>query len=381
MGNNRTYLDHAASTPLDPEVLEAMLPFLTAEFGNPSSIHREGRRVRAALDDARDIIATTLGCEYSEITFTGSGTEADNLAIIGVMDAAQGDRDHLIVSEIEHHAILHAAHRAESHGFKVTILPVDSHGFVSTASLEEAITDRTALVSIMHANNEIGTIQDVARFAKIAHERGALFHADAVQTFGTLPMNVGGMGADLLTISAHKIYGPKGIGALYSRTGVKVSPIIVGGAQERERRAGTENVAGIIGFGRATTLAVSKRESEFERLSGLRDKFIDDLLTGVKGAVLNGPSDRRLPNNINVSIEGVDGSSLIMGLDRMGIAASSGAACSSGSIEPSHVLKAIGRTGDIAASGVRFSLGRSTRSEMLSYVVKSMVEIVDRNRT
>ncbi len=377
---NRIYLDHAATTPLDPLVLGAMLPFLTNEYGNPSSIHAEGRRVRAALDEARDTLAAALSCEYSEVTFTGSGTEADNLAILGVMDAAPKDRNHLILSAIEHHAILHAAHKVERLGYRVTVLPVDCEGFVSLPELENALTDQTALISIMHANNEIGVIQDIAKIARIAHERGALFHTDAVQTFGTLPLNVTGIGADLLTVSGHKLYGPKGIGALYSKTGVKVSPVVVGGSQERERRAGTENVPGIIGFGKAVELSHAQRETEFDRLTRLRDRFATSILTNVQGAILNGPLDRRLPNNVNISIRKVDGSALIMGLDRMGIAASSGAACSSGSLEPSHVLHAIGRTGDLAASGVRFSLGRSTTLEMLDHVVAALVEIVDRNR-
>lgn len=374
------YLDHAATTPVAPEVAEAMLLYLTEHFGNPSSIHQYGRRVRAALDEARDTIAAALSADYSEIYFTSSGTEADNLAVIGAMRAAPPSRSHLIVSQAEHHAVLHAAQYLQSQGFRVTFLPVTSEGRVTPESLEEAINDQTALVSIMHANNEIGTINDIARLAKIAHAHGALFHADAVQTFGTLPLHAGGLDCDLLTLSAHKIYGPKGVGALYIKTGTKVSPILFGGSQERERRPGTENAAGIVGFARAVELAVACRETESARLSALRDRFIEDLLNAIPGIRLNGPRQERLPNNVNISIEGVDGAAILMNLDRAGIAASSGSACSSGSIEPSHVLKAIGLPDPLASSGVRFSLGRATTMEMLEETTETLAEIVRRLR-
>jgi cysteine desulfurase len=374
------YLDHAATTPVAPEVAEAMLLYLTEHFGNPSSIHQYGRRVRAALDEARDTIAAALSADYSEIYFTSGGTEADNLAVIGAMRAAPPSRSHLIVSQAEHHAVLHAAQYLQSQGFRVTFLPVTSEGRVTPESLEEAINDQTALVSIMHANNEIGTINDIARLAKIAHAHGALFHADAVQTFGTLPLHAGGLDCDLLTLSAHKIYGPKGVGALYIKTGTKVSPILFGGSQERERRPGTENAAGIVGFARAVELAVACRETESARLSALRDRFIEDLLNAIPGIRLNGPRQERLPNNVNISIEGVDGAAILMNLDRAGIAASSGSACSSGSIEPSHVLKAIGLPDPLASSGVRFSLGRATTMKMLEETTETLAEIVRRLR-
>lgn len=370
------YLDHAATTPVAPEVAEAMHPYLTEHFGNPSSIHQYGRQVRAALDEARDTIAAALSADYSEIYFTSSGTEADNLAVIGAMLAASPSRNHLIVSQVEHHAVLHAAQSLQSQGYLVTFLPVTSEGRVTPESLQEAITDQTALVSIMHANNEIGTINDIAKLAKIAHARGALFHTDAVQTFGTLPIHTGGLDCDLLTLSAHKLYGPKGVGALYIKTGTKVSPILFGGSQERERRPGTENTAGIVGFARAVELAVACRETESERLTALRDRFIEDLQNAIPGIRLNGPRQERLPNNVNISIEGVDGAAILMNLDRAGIAASSGSACSSGSIEPSHVLKAIGLPDDLASSGVRFSLGRATTQEMLNQTTEILAEII-----
>jgi cysteine desulfurase len=281
-----------------------------------------------------------------------------------------------VVSAVEHHAVLHAAHFLETQGYSVSTLPVDKEGFADADALAELISERTALVSIMHGNNEIGTVQDIARFARVAHAAGALFHSDAVQTFGALPLHARGLECDLLSISAHKIYGPKGMGALYIRTGVKVSPMLVGGTQERERRAGTENTAGIVGFGKAVELMTGYREAETARLTCLRDGFIESLLTAIPDVRLNGPRTHRLPNNVNISIAGVDGSAVLMNLDRARIAASSGSACSSGSIEPSHVLKAIGLPDDLAASGVRFSMGRSTTQEELNRTVETLTEIV-----
>jgi cysteine desulfurase len=374
------YLDHAATTPVAPEVAAAMQPYLTERFGNPSSIHAAGRQVRAALDEARDIVAAALCSDFSEITFTSSGTEADNLAVIGAMLAAPPDRDHLIVSAIEHPAVLHAAHFVGQLGRRVTHLPVNAEGAVSPDDLADALTDQTALVSVMHGNNEIGTIQDVPRLAKIAHERGALFHTDAVQTFGSLPLNVRGMECDLLSVSAHKLYGPKGVGALYIRSGIKVSPLLHGGSQEREKRPGTENTAGIVGFGKAVEIAEAVREEEAERLTILRDRFISGLEAAIPDIHLNGPRWRRLPNNVNISIARVDGAAVLMNLDRAGIAASSGSACSSGSIEPSPVLKAIGLPDDLAASGIRFTLGRGTTEAQLDETVRTLADIVAKLR-
>ncbi len=378
------YLDHAATTPVDPLVAEAMQPYQTERFGNPSSIHGVGREARAAVDGARDTIAAAISADYSEIYFTSSGTEADNLAIAGVMLAAAANRRHLIVSAIEHHAVLHTARNLRTMGFEVTTLPVDSEGVVEPDDLREAIRDDTALVSIIHGSNEIGTIQDIHRLAIVAHERGALFHTDAVQSVGSLTIQVRGLDCDLLSMSAHKLYGPKGVGALFVRTGVKVSPILFGGTQEREKRAGTENTAGIVGFGIAVELLESSdqpdRSDQSNRQSKLRDRFIDRLIDTIPGLRLNGPRRNRLPNNVNVSIEGVDGAAALMSLDRAGIAASSGSACSSGSIEPSHVLQAIGLRPDLAAGGIRFTLGRSTTEDELETTTLTLAEIVKRLR-
>ena len=374
------YLDHAATTPVAPEVIEAMLPFFAGEFGNPSSIHQAGRAARAAMDSARDRVAEAMVADYSEIYFTSSGTEADNLAVIGAMRAAPPERDELIVSTAEHHAVLHSAQFVEKSGYRVTYFPVDCEGFADPDELNRLVSERTALVSILHGSNEIGTIQDIARLSKAARAKGALFHTDAVQTFGLLRLNVAGIGCDLLTVSAHKIYGPKGVGALYVRTGVKLSPLIHGGSQERERRAGTENTAGIVGFGAAVELMQRSRETESARLSGLRDHFIARLFDSIPDIRLNGPRTPRLPNNVNTSIAGVDGAAVLMSLDREGIAASSGSACSSGSIEPSHVLKAIGLPTELASSGIRFTLGRPTTREQLEETVDALARIVRRLR-
>ncbi len=374
------YLDHAATTPVAAEVIEAMIPYLIEEFGNPSSIHRWGREARAAIDGARDSVAAAISADYSEIYFTSNGTEADNLAVIGTMLAAPKDRYRLIVSAVEHHAVLHAAHFLEANGYSVHHLPVNSLGAVEPEALHIALREPAALVSIMHANNEIGTIQDIARLARISHEAGALFHTDAIQSFGSLPIHVKGLGCDLLSLSAHKVYGPKGAGALYIRSGVKVSPLMLGGTQEREKRAGTENTAAIVGFGKAAELAIANRETESLRLAELRDRFIGRLEELIPGVVLNGPRGHRLPNNVNVSIPGLDGPGLLMSLDLEGIAASSGAACSSGSIEPSHVLRAIGLSPDLTVSGLRFSLGRSTTESDLEETAYTSARIVERLR-
>lgn len=374
------YLDHAATTPVAPEVAEAMRPYLTDYFGNPSSIHAYGRQARAALDAARDTLASALHADYSEIYFTSGGTEADNLALIGTMRAAPSGRDHLIVSAIEHPAVLHSARFLATQGYSVTFLSVDAEGFVAPDALADALTDRTALVSILHGSNEIGTVQDIARLAEIAHARGALFHADAVQSFGALPLHARGLDCDLLSVSAHKIYGPKGVGALYVKTGVKVAPLLFGGAQERERRAGTENTTGIVGFAKAVELMLAHRAEDAARLTALRDGFIARLFAAIPDIRLNGPRRNRLPNNVNISIAGVDGAAALMSLDRAGIAASSGSACSSGSIAPSHVLQAIGLPDDLAASGVRFTLGRSNTETEIDETVETLAHIVRRLR-
>lgn len=375
------YLDYAATTPLDPQVREAMLPYLgDDDFGNPSSMHQTGQRVRRAIDRARDTLAASIGADASEIYFTSGGTEADNTALLGVLLAAREEtgRDHLVTGVTEHHAVLDCAQFAEKTlGFRVTYLPVDREGFVSPVAVGDAITDRTALVSIMHANNEIGTIQPIREIARHAQSRGAYFHTDAVQTFGQLPLSVDALGADLMTLSAHKIYGPKGAGALYVRRGVRWTPWLHGGQQEREKRAGTENAVAIIGFGKAVKLLPTWRDSEAARLTGLRDDFISTMLKTLTGASLNGPmGDHRLPNNANLSFAGKDGETLLLSLDMQGVAASSGSACASGSIDPSHVLLSLGLPGDLAGSAVRFSFGRGTTAGELSRVVEILVRIV-----
>jgi len=374
------YLDHAATTPLNPVVAAAMMPWIIGDlgYGNPSSVHKLGRSAREALDNARDAVAALLQCRYSEVTFTSGGTEADNLAIFGAVGAAEPNRNRIVTTTIEHHAVLHAVHRLEMQGYEVELVQVDSDGVVRADDIDRAITSRTALVSVMHANNEIGTIQPIERVAHLAHERGALFHTDAVQTAGVMPLRVDDIDCDLLTISAHKIYGPKGAGALYVRSGTPLSPMLVGGAQERERRAGTENVAGLVGFGAAAALAQARITADSERLVELRDRFIQQLFELTSGLSLNGHAVARLPGNVNISISGVDGSTLLMNLDRFGVCASSGAACSSGSIEPSHVLKAIGLPPDRASGGVRFSLGRDTTEAELARTAVIVSDIAKR---
>jgi cysteine desulfurase len=376
------YLDNAATTPVHPDVAQAMIPWLTDHLGNPSSIHVLGREARAAVDAARDTIASHLHVDYGEIYFTSGGTEADNLALLGVMRAAPPARNRIIVSTIEHHAVLHTAKQLQREGYQLSILPVDSEGKVHPDDLRRIVDDRTALVSVMHANNEIGSIQDIRTLADIAHSSGALFHTDAVQSLGYLPLVLrgstirSGLDCDLLSISAHKIYGPKGIGALFIRQGVRVSPLLFGGGQEREKRPGTENVTGIIGFGKAIEILRQDREELSARIEQLRFRFIQLLRESIDDIILNGPEREGLPSILNFSIPGIDGSALLMLLDRAGIAASSGSACSSGSIEPSHVLKAIGLPPDLTRSGIRFSLGRYTLEEEIVCAAERIAYIV-----
>jgi cysteine desulfurase len=355
------YLDHAATTPTRPEVVSAMLPYLGSSFGNPSSMHAYGQAAKAALDRSRDSLAEAIGAEPSEITFTGSGTEADNLALIGTVLAASPGRRHIITSAVEHDAILNTVKSLAKLGCAATILPVDQLGFVSADLIAATIRDDTLLVSIMHANNEVGTIQPIREIAEIAHNRGVLFHTDAVQSFGQLPVDVDDLDVDLLTLSAHKIYGPKGVGALYIRRGTPIDPAISGGGQERGRRSGTENVAGIVGFAEAVKLLLPERSRTALQMATLRDYLIDQVLGSITGCFLNGPSgDLRLPNNANFSFENIEGEALLLNLDIAGIAASSGSACSSGSIEPSHVLIAMGLETGKSRGAVRLTLGRNT---------------------
>lgn len=375
------YLDHAATTPVDPAVVDEMLPWLVDASccGNPSSIHSYGRRARAAIDLARDRVAALIGSDYSEIVFTSCGSEADNLAVFGVMRAARNSgRNHLVISSIEHHAVLNAAHALTDEGFEVTIIPVSTAGIICLDALQDAVSDRTALVSIMHANNEIGTIQPIQEAAQIAHACGALFHTDAVQSAPVLPIDVNLIPCDLLTLSAHKLYGPKGAGGLYVRTGLKMLPTLFGGAQERERRAGTENVPGCVGFGAAAMISAGRRDADAAHLRGLTVPFMESLRELLPDIIVNGAPDARLPGTVNFSVPGVEGATLLMNLDRAGVYASSGAACSSGSIEPSHVLKAIGLVSSEASRGVRLSAGRSTAREDMQYALEQIVSITRR---
>ena len=374
----RIYLDHAAATPLRPEVRAAMEPYLSADgFGNPSSLHADGQRAKRALDAARDTLACALGAQFSEITFTSGGTEADNAALVGVM-LARGRGSHLITTQIEHEAVIETARFLEKLGFSVTYLPVDEQGRVAPRSVADALTDRTALVSVMHANNEVGTVQPLREIADLVHAHEAYLHTDAVQTFSQLLVNVHDLGVDLLSVSAHKIYGPKGVGALYVRSGIPIEPLLHGGGQERERRAGTENVPAIAGFGEAVRLLLPEREAVAARLTLLRDTFLAALRQRIPSMVLNGHPAERLPNNINLSFPGLDAETLLLTLDRAGISASSGSACTSGSIEPSHVLTAMGLPDDRVNSAIRLTLGRDTTRAEVDRAVDILAGIVTR---
>ena len=373
----RIYLDHAATTPLDPQVLEKMMPYLTGNFGNPSSIHFFGREARKAVEDARVVVAKEIGADgLQEIIFTGGGSESDNLAIKGVALANRERGNHIITSAIEHHAVFDTAHSLEKQGFQVTYLPVDGTGLVRVEDLVNSLTDRTILVSIMHANNEVGTIQPIGEIGRVLRERKILFHTDAVQTVGTIPVNVKDLSVDLLSMAAHKFYGPKGVGALYVRKGVKMAPVIHGGAQERNRRAGTENVAGIVGLAAALQLANQHMAENQPRITGLRDYLIDKVLADFEHVCLNGHRTKRLPGNANFSFEFIEGESLLLNLDLKGIAASSGSACTSGSLEPSHVLLGMGICHEIAHGSLRLSIGKSNTREEIDYVLEVLPEIV-----
>ncbi|MGI6004069.1 MAG: cysteine desulfurase NifS [Christensenellales bacterium] len=375
--NKTIYMDHAATTPVSAPVLAAMLPIFSDQFGNPSSIHHMGRNARKLLDGSREKVAAALGADKTEIFFTGGGTEADNWALFGVARANKNKRTKIITSAIEHHAVLHSAKALEKEGFEVVYLPVDEYGVVHPASLEEAIDDNTSLVSIMMANNEIGTIEPIAQLAKIAHAHGAYFHTDAVQAVGSIPVNVRELDVDLLSLSAHKLYGPKGVGALYVKKGVRIQNLIEGGAQERNRRAGTENIPGIVGLAAAIEKATENLEDYAAYVTGLRDYMIDSLFEVLDEIILNGPRyNNRLPGNVNISIRYIEGEALLLSLDLQGICASSGSACTSGSLDPSHVLLAIGLPHEIAHGSLRLSLGIHNTKEEVDQVVAALVDIV-----
>ena len=383
------YLDSAATTPLRNEALEAMLPFLRGEFANPSSPHAAGQRARRALDDARARTASALNARPDEIIFTAGGSEADCLAIFGLCATSRGSQARFITGAIEHHAVLHAADVLRGRGHGVTLLQVDADGFVDASELEHVLAQgrkhgsaaesAPALVSVMHANNEIGTIERIERLAEIAHRHGALFHTDAVQTVGHIPVDVKALGVDALSLSAHKFEGPKGVGALYVRNGLKPAPIVVGGDQEGGRRAGTENVAGIVGLSVALELAVRDVRAQAASTSELRDQLIDGALQ-IPRAALNGPRRERLPNNANLRFDDIEGATAVLALDVTGFAVSTGSACTSGSLEPSHVLSALGLPARAARSAVRFSLGRDTTKADVERLLSSLPGIVEKLR-
>ena len=371
------YLDYNATTPLAPEVLEVMLPYFREEFGNPSSIHSFGQRAKAALYDARERVASLIGASPNEILFTSGGTEADNLAILGVLEAAEGGRRHLVTSSVEHHAVLNTMKALAKKGVPVTFLKVDRAGRVDPEDLKSALTPGTLLVSIMHANNETGVVQPVAELARLTHQAGAYFHTDAVQSIGKIPVRVRELGVDLLSLSGHKIYGPKGTGALYVRRGVNVRPIFRGGGQERARRPGTENLPGLVGLGRAAQLAETHLAGEPNRVAVLRDRLTEDVLARIPGSAPNGVEAERTPNTVNLSFPGVEGETLIIALDLKGCAVSTGAACSSGTVEPSHVLIAMGLSPQQVQGSIRVSLGRYTTAEEIAYFVDVLESVVE----
>lgn len=374
------YMDYAATTFIKPEVLEEMNPYLTQYFGNPSSIYHISRKTKAAVDIARDRIASAINSRCDEIYFTSGGSEADNWAIKGIAFANRDKGNHIITSCIEHHAVLHTCEYLEDQGFEVTYLPVNEQGIVKIDDLKNAITDKTILVSIMFANNEIGTIEPIKEIGEICREKGIIFHSDAVQAVGNVPIDVKDMKIDLLSMASHKFYGPKGMGALYVKKGMKIHNLIHGGAQERARRAGTENVAGIVGMGKAVELAVENMKNESKRLDGLRDKLIEGLLK-IPGAKLNGAvRNKRLPGNVNISFEGIEGDVLLMSLDSLGVCASSGSACSAGAIEPSQVLLSIGLSKEMAKGALRLTMGSRTTEEEIDYLLEVIPSIIERIR-
>jgi cysteine desulfurase len=374
----RVYLDHNATTPLDPRVLDAMLPVLRDVFGNASSIHWFGQQARAALDEARARVASLIGAAPQEVVFTGSGTEADNAALRGVLGEARAQRRKLVHSAIEHHAVLNTARALAAESCAVEVLRAGRDGLLDLDDARARIDEQTALVAVMLANNETGVIQPVAEIARLAHERGALLHCDAVQAAGRIPLDVQALGADTLALSAHKIYGPKGVGALYVRRGTRLAALLRGGSQERGRRAGTENVAGIVGFGRAAQIAHEERPAEMERVGRLRDALERQLLS-IEGAAVNG-SGPRVANTTNVSFAGVEAESLLMALDLLGVAVSTGAACAAGAVEPSHVLRAMGLPPERVEASLRLSLGRFTTEAEVARAASAIADVVARQR-
>lgn len=374
------YLDHNATTPVRPEVYDAMEPFFRVRFGNASSIHRYGQEARSAVEEARSRVAGLVNARPGEIYFTSGGTESDNLALKGIAYTRRAFGRHIITTNIEHSAVLNSCGFLEREGFEVTYLPVDEYGRIDSGQVADALTGHTILISIMHANNEIGTVQPVGEIGRIARDNGVCFHTDAVQSAGKLPVDVEAMHADLLSLSGHKIYGPKGVGAIYIRNGVEIEPTAHGGHHENDVRSGTENTVGIVGLGKAAELAAEEREREFRNLSEMRDALEARIRFEIDGVRINGHPERRLPGTLNVSFPGAEGESLIMSLDLAGIAVSTGSACTSGAIEPSHVLLALGRDPRTALGSVRFSFGRDNTMEDVDCVMSRLPGIVSRLR-
>jgi len=376
------YLDHAATTPVDPEVVRAMLPYFTECFGNPASLHCFGQDAKRAVETARASIASFIGASAEEIVFTSGGTESDNFALKGVA-AAAGDvmGNHIITTLIEHHAVLETCCDLEKQGCRVTCLPVSNYGVVDPEAVRKAITDKTILISVMHANNEVGTIQPIAEIGKIARENGIYFHTDAVQTLGHVPIDVNELNIDLLSASGHKLYGPKGVGIIYVRRGTKIAPFLRGGGQEKGRRSSTLNVPGIVGMGKAVELAGKFMAEEAKTISALRDRFVRGVLKNIEETQLNGHPLQRLPNNANIAINNIEGEALLLNLDMEGIACSSGSSCSSASLNASHVLAALGVPSLLAHGSLRFTLGRSTTTEDIDTAVAILARIVNRLRS
>ncbi len=377
----KIYFDHNATTPVDPEVFDAMLPFFKEEYGNPSSIHWAGRNSRKAVEEARDKVCKLLNCSNIELIFTSSGTEGDNHAIKGIAYAKKDKGNHIITTKVEHPAVLNTCKHLAKEGFETTYLDVDGDGMIDLEALKAAITPKTILISIMYANNETGVVFPIKEIGEIAKEKGVTFHTDAVQAAGKIPIDVVKLNVDLLTISGHKLYGPKGMGALFAKRGVRLVPLIHGGHHERNRRGGTENVAGIIGLGKAADIALRDMEKESAQLLTLRNRIEKGLAEKIPHIKVNGHLEKRLPNTTNISFEFVEGESLLLNLDMKGIAASSGSACTSGSLEPSHVLLALGLSHEMSHGSVRFSLGKSNTVSDVDYLIEIMPPIVERMRS
>lgn len=376
----KVYLDNAATTALSPKVLEKMMPYLTDTYGNASSPHSFGQTARIGVEHAREQVARAINADPSEIVFTGCGTESDNTVLFGVAERYAKKGDHIITTNVEHHAILHSCAALEKKGIRVTYLPVDKDGLVTPEQVRDAITDKTILVSVMFANNEVGTIMPIPEIAAVCHEKGVLFHTDAVQAAGHIPIDVKAMGIDMLSISGHKFHGPKGVGVLYERKGIRLPSYIIGGEQEKGRRAGTENVAGIVGLGEALELAVTNMSETSARMTRMRDRLIEGIEATIPEVKLNGHRTKRLPNNVNFSIKYIEGESILLMLDMAGIAASSGSACTSGSLDPSHVLLALGLTHEVAHGSVRMTLGDDTTDEDIDYVLETLPKVAHRLR-